>query len=67
MQTVSNRERKRIGLKPLGRGFTEANRLNPYHPFSYLTIAIVLIVGIFMFGFVGFWKQVDLRNPFKWD
>jgi hypothetical protein len=41
-------------------------RLNPYNPLSYLCVALVTILGFFMFGFVGFWKEIDLRNPFKW-
>jgi hypothetical protein len=42
------------------------HRLNPYNPMSYITILIVLLVGIFMFGFVGFWNETDKVNPFKW-
>ena len=67
IQTVSNEERKKQGLKHLGRGYFEAVRLNPYNPLSYLTIIIVLVVGIFLFGVYGFWKEVDIANPFKWD
>lgn len=44
-----------------------ARRLNPYNPLSYITVVLVLIVGILMFGFVGIWKETNLRNPFKWD
>jgi len=60
LQEVPNKDRK------LGRGFLTAIRLNPYNPLSYLTIVISFVIGILMFGFVGFWKEVDLRNPFKW-
>mgnify|MGYP001797426211 CR=1 FL=1 len=63
IQEVSNEKRK----SKLGRGFSTARRLNPYNPLSYLVIPVLLIVGIFMFGFVGVWKEVDLKNPFKWD
>lgn len=63
IQEVSNEGRE----PKLGRGFFEARRLNPYNPLSYITIVLVLIVGILMFGFVGIWKETDLRNPFKWD
>jgi hypothetical protein len=62
IQEISNRDRK----VRLGKGFTTASRLNPYNPLSYLTAIIVLIVGILMFGFVGFWKEVDTKNPFTW-
>lgn len=50
-----------------GRGYFEAYRLNPYNPLSYTTIIIVLIVAFLMFGAVGMWKEIDLRNPFKWN
>ena len=63
IEEVSNKTRE----VPLGRGFFTARRLNPWHPLSYVTIVLVLIVGIIMFGIVGFWKEVELRNPFKWD
>lgn len=63
IQEVSNKNRK----PPLGRGYSEARRLNPYNPLSYLTVVTTIIVGIVMFGVVGFWKEVDLRNPFKWS
>ena len=61
LQEIPNKDQK------LGRGYTKAIRLNPYNPLSYLSIIISFIIGILMFGFVGFWKEVDLRNPFKWQ
>lgn len=67
VQTVSNEERHAKGLKKLGRGFVQAHRFNPYNPLSYITLVSILIVGILMFGFVGFWKETTLYNPFKWD
>ena len=67
IQTVSNEERHKNGLKRLGRGYFEAHRINPYNPLSYITIIIALVVGILMFGFYGFWKETDVRNPFSWD
>lgn len=67
VQTVSNEERHEQGLKRLGRGFFEARRLNPYNPLSYISLIIILIVGILMFGFVGFWKETTTLNPFRWD
>ena len=67
IQTVSNEERHKQGLKRLGKGYWNAHRLNPYNPLSYILIPILLVVGILMFGFVGIWKETDLRNPFKWN
>jgi len=67
VQEVSNEERHKQGLKRLGRGHFEAHRFNPYNPLSYITIIFVLIVGISMFGFIGFWKEISNPNPFKWD
>lgn len=67
IQTISNEERHKNGQKRLGRGYFEAHRLNPYNPLSYITIIVFLIVGILMFGFCGFWREVDLTNPFKWN
>ena len=63
IQVVSNKNRN----PKLGKGYFNAYRLNPYNPLSYITAILVLIVGILMFGFVGFWKETDLRNPFKWN
>ena len=42
-------------------------RINPYNPLTYLALTIMFIIGILMFGFVGFWKETDNRNPFKWN
>ena len=67
VQTVSNEKRHEQGLKRLGRGYFEAHRFNPYNPLSYIVLIIILFVGILMFGFVGFWKETTIINPFKWD
>lgn len=67
LQVVDNKERKKQGLKLLGRGYLKAYRLNPYNPLSYVTLIIILIVGILMFGFYGFWKQTTTLNPFRWN
>jgi len=61
IQEVDNKDRK------LGRGFFTAIRINPYNPLSYIAVTLIVVVGILMFGFVGFWKETDGRNPFKWD
>jgi hypothetical protein len=47
--------------------YTTLRRINPYNPLSYVTIIIVAIVGILMFGFVGIFKEIDHTNPFKWQ
>ena len=49
-----------------GRGFFKAYRLNPFHPLSYVTFIISILLGIILYGVVGFWKEADLRNPLKW-
>lgn len=67
VQEVSNEKRHEQGLKRLGRGYFEAYRFNPYNPLSYMALVIILVIGILMFGFVGFWEKTTTRNPFKWD
>lgn len=67
VQEVSNEERHKQGLKRLGRGYFKAYRFNPYNPLSYIALVIILVIGILMFGFVGFWKETTTLNPFKWD
>lgn len=63
IQEISNKNRN----PKLGRGFSTAMRLNPYNPLSYLTIPIVIIVGVVMFGVFGFLNEIDNKNPFKWN
>ena len=58
----SNRNRN----PKLGRGHVTAIKFNPFNPLSYLVLLLIFIVGIIMFGVVGFWKEIDLNNPFKW-
>lgn len=67
VQTVSNEKRHANGLKRLGRGYFEAHRFNPYNPLSYMALIIILIVGILLFGLIGFWRETDTINPFKWN
>lgn len=62
IQEVSNKNRN----PKLGRGFFTARRINPYNPLSYVALVVIFIVGILMFGFVGFWKEAEIKNPFKW-
>lgn len=63
IQESSNKGR----ANKLGRGFSTAYRINPYNPLSYVAVLVIAIVGIMMFGIVGFWNQTDQRNPFKWN
>lgn len=55
------------GLERKVVGFRNWRRINPYHPISYLVIVCALISALLLFGFVGMWKEIDLRNPFKWQ
>lgn len=52
---------------PLGRGFSTARRFNPWNPISYVAVLLFLVAAIIMFGVVGFTKEVDHSNPFKWN
>jgi len=56
-----------ITEKIVGKYGYERHRLNPYNPLSYLLLVIVFISGIVCFGVVGFWREVDLKNPFKYN
>ena len=67
IQFISNEERTKQGLPKLGRGFFEAHRLNPYNPLSYITVIIIIVIGIIMFGVVGFFKEIPTTKPFTWD
>jgi hypothetical protein len=51
---------------PIGPSYRKI-RMNPYNPLSYIYILLAFIVGLFMFGFVGIWKEMDLKNPFKYQ
>lgn len=42
-------------------------RMNPFNPLTYISILIIILIGLLMFGLIGFWKECDLKNPFKWD
>lgn len=57
---------KKTETTPFNRKY-DLIRVNPYNPLSYITILLVILIGIFMFGFVGFWKEIDLKNPFKYQ
>ena len=45
----------------------EKYRLNRYNPLSYILIILVFVVGIILYGVIGFWKEIDLRNSFKYQ
>lgn len=62
LETVSNKDRN----PKLGRGYSEAHRLRWYNPLSYVLVIGVIILGLIMFGVVGFKREVDTLNPFKW-
>lgn len=61
IQVVKNKDKK------LGKGYSTAIRLNPYNPLSYIAIFLVILFGVIAFGIYGFWKEIDNRNPFKWN
>jgi hypothetical protein len=63
IQEVSNKNRN----PKLGKGFSKALRFNPYNPLSYIALILIIIVGTLMFGVLGFWKETDGENPFKWN
>lgn len=62
IQEIDNKNRK----PQLGKGLSTARRINPYNPLSYIIILLTFLVGVIMFGVVGFWKEIDTKNPFKW-
>lgn len=41
-------------------------RLNPYNPLTYVVVAIAFIVSVILFGVVGWKKEVNLFNEFKY-
>ena len=48
-------------------GFTTLYRLNPLNPLTYLSLVIVLIIGLLMYGFVGLWSKININEwKFKW-
>lgn len=51
---------------PFNRGYVK-RRMNPFNPLTYISILAIIVVGFLMFGFIGFWKEVDLRDPFRWS
>lgn len=63
IQEYSNRK----AVIKKGKRFGTAFRLNPFNPLSYLAVIMGILIGLMLFGIVGFWKEVDTNNPFKWN
>ena len=63
LEEVSNKNRN----PKLGKGFTSAYKFRAWNPLSYIVIVVTIVVAIFMYGFIGAWKEMDLSNPFKWN
>jgi len=52
---------------PIGGGYNyKVRRINPFSPLSYIILFLGVITGFFLYGIVGFWDVIDIRNPFKW-
>lgn len=47
--------------------YSTLRRINPLNPLSYLWIILICVFGILLFGIVGVWKEVDFKNPFKYQ
>lgn len=62
VQEISNKDREHL----LGNGYATAIRINPFNPLSYVTLILMFIIGIIMFGVVGLRKEINYENPFKW-
>ncbi len=58
---------KIVQVRTSEHGFSREYRMNPYNPLTYVAIPVLVFVGLLMFGFVGFTREVDLVNPFKWQ
>lgn len=65
IQEVDNKERRKQGLKYLGRGFSTAVRVNPYNPLSYILIITAIPILIIVYGVREVFS--DSKNIFKWD
>lgn len=64
IQMVSNEERRKNGLKRLGRGHLYAYRLNPCNPLSYVLFVFITTITLILYGVVGL---IEKGNLFKWD
>lgn len=50
-----------------GFAMRSMRRLNPLNPLSYATVIAAMLIGFICFGVVGFWREVDMKNPFVWQ
>lgn len=41
-------------------------RFNPYNPLTYILFLFPFVIGIIMFGFVGIWKYITIKD-LKWS
>lgn len=55
----------KVEKNSMGYKYTK-RRVNPFNPLSYIMLLSVFVLGILAFGFIGFWKEVDKRNIFKY-
>lgn len=46
---------------------TKVQRLNPYNPLTYIAILIASIIGMILFGIVGYWNMIELKQSFKYQ
>ena len=63
VRTVSNKERRKNGLKPLGAGFEVAVKFNIFNPLSYF---VIFIAAIYNFMYEGIRGVGKMQNPFTW-
>jgi hypothetical protein len=42
-------------------------RINPFNPLTYVVMILGLLMGLFLFGPVGMWREIDSTNVFKWN
>lgn len=63
VRIVSNKERRKNGLKPLGAGFEEAAKFNILNPLSYVIVTLAAIYNFIYGGILGVGK---MQNPFRW-
>jgi hypothetical protein len=64
-QVVSNKDRN----PKLGGGYSDARRINPYNPLSYVAILVLNIFSIFyQMGLAAINVIIEIfeDNPFKW-
>jgi hypothetical protein len=65
LQVADNYKRNKNGLKRMGKGYSEAWRLNPLNPICYIIVLIAIPVIFVIGGGMVFIKEAS--NPFKWS